>query len=430
MQHIRMSTKLARNASLVARTGAIALLAALVGAPCVAQRKADLSRLVVVGDSLSAGFQSGSLLDVQQIHGYAAVVAAQAQVALPLPSIAAPGIPNVLLLASAGPPPVIVMAGGLSTGRNNPAVQAMDLAVPGHFLLDALITRPPFTFDNLTDFVLGLPGVFATPPISRSQVEWAEHLAPTTILVWLGSQDALNVIHTGTPATLTPVPQFQASYAQLMDRLAATGATLVVANIPDITVVPFLTSAEKVAVQVGLPLSVIGPPLGIEPGAFVTPDAFPLIQKILSGQMAGPLPGNLVLDAGEVATIRSTVDQYNAVIALQAQTHGAALVDIHALTNQLRDQGFVTHGQRLTTDFLGGLFSLDGTHPSNTGYGLFANEFIHALNTNFAAGIPSANIEKIALADPLVLAGVGRPASALGHISHETVESLRAVMVH
>jgi hypothetical protein len=55
--------------------------------------------------------------------------------------------------------------------------------------------------------------------------------------------------------------------------------------------------------------------------------------------------------------------------------------------------------------------------------------FIHALNTNFAAGIPPANIEKIASADPLVLAGVGHPASALGHISHETVESLRTVMV-
>jgi hypothetical protein len=88
------------------------------------------------------------------------------------------------------------------------------------------------------------------------------------------------------------------------------------------------------------------------------------------------------------------------------------------------------NGQRLTTDFLGGLFSLDGIHPTNTGYGLFADEFIHALNTNFDAGIPPANVEKIAAADPLVLAGVGHPASALGHIHHKTVESLRSVMVH
>ena len=34
----------------------------------------DLSRLVVVGDSLSAGYQNGSLLDSQQVNGYASVV--------------------------------------------------------------------------------------------------------------------------------------------------------------------------------------------------------------------------------------------------------------------------------------------------------------------------------------------------------------------
>ncbi len=197
-----------------------------------------------------------------------------------------------------------------------------------------------------------------------------------------------------------------------MTRLAATGATLVVANVPDVTVVPFLTSAEKVAAEVGLPLSVIGPILGIGPGDFVTPSAFPLIQAILTNPLLGPLPGNVVLDAPEVATVRSTIDQYNSFIALQAQAHGAALVDIHGLTAQLQARGFVAHRQRLTTNFLGGLFSLDGIHPTNTGYGLFADEFIHALNTNFATGIPPANIEKIATTDPLVLPGVGHPASA------------------
>lgn len=35
---------------------------------------------------------------------------------------------------------------------------------------------------------------------------------------------------------------------------------------------------------------------------------------------------------------------------------------------------------RLTTDFLGGFFSLDGIHPTYTGHALLANEFIHVLN--------------------------------------------------
>src|SRR5262245_23432404 len=134
----------------------------------------DLSRLVVVGDSLSAGYQNGSLLDSQQVNGYASVVAQQAGVPLPLPLIGAPGIPNVLTLIEPGPQPVLGQMPGVSPGRVNPAVQPMNLAVPGHRVRDALTVRPDFDFttDPLADFVLGFPGLFLG--ISRSQVEWAE----------------------------------------------------------------------------------------------------------------------------------------------------------------------------------------------------------------------------------------------------------------
>ena len=37
----------------------------------------DFSTLVVVGDSLAAGVQNGSLEDVQQLHGFANVIAQQ-----------------------------------------------------------------------------------------------------------------------------------------------------------------------------------------------------------------------------------------------------------------------------------------------------------------------------------------------------------------
>src|ERR1700692_159251 len=94
---------------LTARLCQFTLLATL-SATVFAQNRADLSRLVVVGDSLSAGFQNGSLLDIQQTHGFASLVANQARTSLPLPLIAWPGIPNVLTLVSPGPPPVIVPA--------------------------------------------------------------------------------------------------------------------------------------------------------------------------------------------------------------------------------------------------------------------------------------------------------------------------------
>jgi phospholipase/lecithinase/hemolysin len=398
--------------------------------PAQAQKQANLERLIVVGDSLSAGFQSGSLLDSQQVHGYANLIAQQGQAKLPLPLISFPGVPNVLELISPGPPPIIASAPGSPGIRENPQVQVLDLAVPGANVHDALFTRPPDPKNPLTDLILGLPGLLALPPISRSQVEWAEALWPTTIVLWIGNNDALGAVLAANPALLTPVSQFQLDYAALIDRLAATGATLVVANIPNVTVIPFLTSAEKVAEEVGLPLSVIGPILGIGPGDFVTPGAFPLIEEILMGQMAGPLPSSVVLSAAQIAQIEGAVNSYNAIIAGEAQSHGAALVDIHGLLDLIHVRGAVENGQRLTTDFLGGIFSLDGVHPTNTGYAIVANEFIKTLNQTFAGGIPPLSVELVAQADPLILASVGRPASALGHLSAGMANSVRSALVH
>ena len=412
---------------LIKRLSAFVLFATL-SAAAFAQQTVDLSRLVVIGDSLSAGFQNGSLLDLQQPNGFASLIANQVGTTLNLPLIASPGVPNVLTLLSPGPPPVIVPAIGMSTGRDDPTLQATDLAVPGANVQDALTTRPTPAFTAITDLVLGLPGLLGG--ISRSQVEWAENLAPTTIFLWLGSNDALGSILTADPSILTPVDVFQAAYEEVTNRLAATGATIVLANIPDVTVVPYLTSAENVAAQLGRPLSVVGPLLGIGPGDFVTPDALPLILARISNPSLGPLPSNVVMDAGKVAVVRSAVDSYNQIIANQAQAIGAGLVDIHQNLTLIQAQGFMVGGKQLTTDFLGGIFSLDGIHPTNTGYGIVANAFIDVMNQTFGTAIPFVSLEQIQQTDPLVPQDAARSASTRGHISHETVQALRSVMLH
>lgn len=393
----------------------VIMLVAAIPAPATAHREgpADLSRLVIIGDSLSAGFQNSSLLGSQQSHGYASLIAVQAGVSLPLPLIADPGIPSVLELISVGPPPLIDRAPGTSTGRLNPTLQVMDLAVPGATVDDALTLVPDcdFTPDNappikqvvnvLTDIVLGLPGCFIGTRMS--QVQWAEALSPTTVLVWLGNQDALQaVIYGADPALVTPVKDFKHAYRMVMRRLAATRATIVVANIPDVTVIPYLTPAEDVAAIVGLPLSVVGPLLGIEAGDFVTPDAFPLIPGILGTPGSGPLPDSVMLDAGKVAIIRQAIKRFNTIIQTEADLVGAAVVDIHHLLDRATRQGLLVGDRRLTTDFLGGLFSLDGVHPTNTGYAIIANEFIKALNHRFHAGIPPVDVAVVLNDDPLV----------------------------
>ena len=374
----------------------------------------DLSRLVVIGDSLSAGFQNGSLVGFQQRHGYASLLAEQIGVDLPLPLIVAPGIPNVLTLVDPGPPPVIGMVPGSSEGRIDPLTQPLNLAVPGHTVEDALTARPNLPVDDLTDLILGLPGLLSG--VSRSQVEWAEALAPTTVIIWLGSNDTLGAALEADASFVTPLADFEAAFTEVIDRMAATGASLVVANIPNVNVIPFLTSAEEVAALVGVPLSVIAAVLMIDSGDFVIPDAFPLIADILSGVTTGPLPDHVVLDADEVATIQAATDTFNTIIATQVTEKGGALVDLNAVTAAFDRQGLAIAGHHLTTGFLGGLFSLDGIHPTDTAYAAIANEFIAALNAHFGEDIPVVNGCEVLREDPLV------PPSVI-HLLRDQVDS-------
>jgi len=50
------------------------------------------------------------------------------------------------------------------------------------------------------------------------------------------------------------------------------------------------------------------------------------------------------------------------------------------------------------------------------------------ISAQFAAGIAPVSLEQIKKSDPLVLAGVGHPASALGHVNAETAASVRNVI--
>ena len=339
-------------------------------------------------------------METQQPHGYASLIAAQAGVPLDLPLIACPGVPNLLTLNSLTPLPELQLLGGLSTGRIDPALQPMNLAVPGAKVRDALVTRPD-GLPSLTSLVLG-----SRTGVARSQVEWAKNLHPTTILLWIGSNDVLagmtdsGVTH-ADPSYATPIPQFYFWLTRVMARLSNTGAKLVVANIPDVTLVPFLTPALQVAAQFGLPPYLLRPALGLGPADFVTPEALPIIASQLAHGIQAPLPPEYVLTASEALTLKAYVLSYNVLIAFEAKRRGATLVDVYSLVNNLARNGVTIDGKHLTTGYLGGLFSLDGVHPTDTGYALIANHFIKTMNDRMNAGIPLVPLGPIASSDPL-----------------------------
>ena len=128
---------------------------------------------------------------------------------------------------------------------------------------------------------------------------------------------------------------------------------------------------------------------------------FDAIEPILAGEgvpvsMGGtghPLPADVVLDAAEQAVARAAIQGYNEAIAATAARHGLAMVDIHALVTAIDEHGIDVGGEVLTTDFLtGGLFSLDGVHPTCKGQGVVANALLDAIEARYGVSFPRVSI--------------------------------------
>lgn len=374
-------------------------------------------RLVVVGDSLSAGVQNFSLLFYQQPNGYASIIARQGGWNLSLPLVPYPGIPNVLQLKSVGPPPDIEPAQGqVPFFRLNPFTQPNNISVPGATVASALTLRPDVSSTNPEQIwattVLGFPSVYQGQ--APTEIELAQSLKPNTVIEWLGNNDALVPAIVGVVAALTPPAQFDTLYGQVLAALSQTGAKLITATVPDVTEVAYFATPQAIANQYKRSVNEVIEELGIGPNDYVLPSAQVYVDQILSGK-TGPLPATCpaplpdlgvttvpcVLTAADAQTIRNTVACYNQTITHYTQQYGGLVVDIHALVDRIYANGYQVAGRTLTTDFFGGLFSLDGIHPTNTGYGIIANEFIAQMNPFLGKHMSPADLVEIFAFDPL-----------------------------
>lgn len=370
----------------------------------------QVGKLVIVGDSLSAGFQNFSLYDSQsapgvplggQRNGYAALIAQQAGVGLNLPLVSYPGVPPAFSIDAKGN---ITRPAALGS-RENPLVQTLDLSVPGFTLADALshsvnLANLSNAIDVMALDVLGFPGLatnsapcgalgFANNVLTLSEVACAVEQAPNTILVSIGNNDALQCLTSGVPPTNAVT--FATEYVQLLQGLSVTHAKIVVANIPDVTLIPYLMPSQAFQQKCGFAA------VGAGPYDFVAAN----IENPLSN--SGNICANYaVRSASLVEQAKTAVTLYNIEIEALAAAYGATVVDINGLVSEIAENGYEANGRRLTTAFLGGLFSLDGIHPTNTGYAIIANQFIKTMNSRLHTGIPPVSVAQIAKTDPLV----------------------------
>jgi hypothetical protein len=113
------------------------------------------------------------------------------------------------------------------------------------------------------------------------------------------------------------------------------------------------------------------------------------------GGTGAPLADVMVLNVAEQAAVAGAVTAYNEIIAEVAAEYGIPVVDARSLLEGFAE-GVEVGGVDFNAAFLtGGTFGLDGIHPTNLGYGVLANAFIHAVNSEYGASIPPVDLQEV-----------------------------------
>jgi len=292
--------------------------------------------------------------------------------------------------------------------RSDTDHRARNLAVPGEDsasvfdtitpadVAGEIVSGNPDGRDILKFLILGFP----VRSGSVSQITAARDLNPSFILVWIGNNDLLDMATMTNPTALAVSPaQFGDRYRRLLGQLADTGAGMAVANLPDPTHVAALRHASTDVTSCRTP---DGATHAVAPDDLLSIDLDPRLLPVP--------PCGKVLDATERAAVRATVDAFNAQIAAAVQETSVArgvriaLVDVAGAIDAIARDGVDLNGDGtpdVTTRYLGGVFSLDGIHPTRTGDAILANVFIQAIDATFGETISQVNVARVAARDPL-----------------------------
>lgn len=354
--------------------------------------------LVGMGDSIGEGVQGGDVAWQTQVFSYLNWVNHQMGADLTLPFIQS----NLFGIV------------GNTTDRFRifPNTVNTNVAVSGasvNSLLNDRANAPATSnIDSETDLVLF--------PRQQSQIEYVESDPPQMIICWIGNNDVLSAaISFGNmnASQLTPVASFESDYISLVDRLGTlvtnNSTKVIFANIPDVTDIGFLVDRASAEAMTGFPVAL--------PDGQFTSIIGVLLMKLFGNDDLVSDP-NFVLDSTEISTILDRVQAFNNIIQREATRIGMPVVDVNSKFSELVINPPVYGGFPLSHNMLGGLFSLDGIHPSNIGHALVANEFIKTMNQAFSMNVPELSPEILTvlfLSDPSIdKDGDGKATGRLG----------------
>jgi len=442
----------------------------------VTSGEADFKTYIALGNSLTSGYRDGSLYAAGQNESYPSMLAAQMKLAgggsfkQPLMPNNTGGFNNIQDAQGnyifPGKLELKIVAGTLTPVAAAPASPLdnvtsggpyQNLGVPGAKVSHLIAPN----YGNPSNILLGTANPFFArfaSSVTTSVVADALIQNPTFISLWIGNNDVLGYASSGGDGSnpITPVDGtlgvgFTATYTYLVNTLFPSGTTRkgIIANIPNVTSVPYFTRVPAMpltnltdaqvnqlntayaAYNAGLAqaksLGAIGDAeyqrrmIKFTAGAvangavIVDKDLTPAgtlpkyrqttvkdyillpASRVLTPQAGGgtsvPLEDKLVLTEAEAAKVATATIAFNNTIKSVATAKNLAFVDMNAKMEELNSKsGIVWDGVKYSATFVsGGAFSLDGIHLTGRGYAIIANEFIKTINGKYKSTLPQVN---------------------------------------
>ena len=376
----------------------VGILAGCLDTPTEPDEAALFRSLVTMGNSITAGYQSGGINDSTQLQSWAVMLADQMGLVVGTDFV-------VPLLAGDGcqPPYTNIYTGDRlgavpCAGRAAAGAAIHNAAVPGAKLADVLVNPDP-----------AVNPLFQVLLEGKTQMEVAQAANPSFAAVWIGSNEILGPALIGQPGLATSQSDFSTRYqaiATAMQGLSLDGALLI--GIPNISNIPHLSPGTMY--WVFHQLGAFPPTFSVHPSCASqalgglgdeTLVSFQYAFGVLLAAAIGGAPRELncatdaaVLTSTEIADVASIVQDYNDTIERIAKENGWAYLDPNVGLSASKNAGLLpTFPNATGIDAMlrpfGDVFSLDGVHPALAGHAMIAQQAIDAINRYYNTNIPS-----------------------------------------
>jgi hypothetical protein len=397
----------------------------------------DLSIYVALGDSITSGYTDGALFYEGQLHSFSSLLAEQFKLVggsdfkqpLMKPNSVGVGFygnSRIVLKEedSSEIPSYIAPQGDLSVFSENifesegpfnnlsaPSAKLISMVIPG-------IGNPQNGTGNYNPFFTRM----ASNPLIASILSDALALHPTFFTLFIGNNDVLTYASSGgTMDGITPIDGdvgigFNKSLESVVNALTKQGAEGAIANLADITAVPYFTVIpydglilnQFQADQLTIKYKEVGLQFYEGRNAFVINDSTTGRQKIRQiekGELlileiqldphkdeyltAGiPIPKKYMLTHTEIANVQRAIASYNEEIERIATDKKIAFVDVYSFTKTFKAEITYDEFARYAKYNGNSVFSLDGLHLNSFGQAFLANIFIKAINKKYVCEIP------------------------------------------